>query len=297
MSDRFTFFRSYAEALQQIEDPEEFRACVLAMLDYALDNEDTAGTAMSKMFMALVKPNIDTSMAKREIGRRGGEANRSKAEANGSKVEANGSKVEANPKQTEAKPKQTEANAKQNEANGKQTGSKVEAKRENGEANREKGIGNREEGYIESMSYDIDRRTDVTTEDVNQVVEAWNTLPSSVPKVSKIISGSKRDKMLRARIREYGLTPVVLAVEKVRESDFLCGRTKKGWTISFDWFIGPENFPKVREGNYGARSGTTGAEPMTGRDYLLQLIRGGEDDGSRDEQDPLHDPGELSQAL
>lgn len=283
MSDRFTFFRSYAEALQQIEDPEEFRACVLAMLDYALDNEDTAGTAMSKMFMALVKPNIDTSMAKRESGRRGGEANRSKAEANGSKVEAN-------PKQNEAKPKQNEANAKQ-------TGSKVEAKRENGEANREKGIGNREEGYIESMSYDIDRRTDVTTEDVNQVVEAWNTLPSSVPKVSKIIAGSKRDKMLRARIREYGLTPVVLAVEKVRESDFLCGRNKKGWTISFDWFIGPENFPKVREGNYGARSGTTGAEPMTGRDYLLQLIRGGDDDGSRDEQDPLHDPGELSQAL
>ena len=283
MSDRFTFFRSYAEALQQIDDPEEFRACVLAMLSYALDNEDTAGTAISKMFMALVKPNLDTSMAKREIGRRGGEANRSKPEAN--------------PKQTEAKSKQNEANAKQTEANPKQTGSKVEAKRENGEANREKGIGNREEGYIESMSYDIDRRTDVTTEDVDQVIQAWNTLPSSVPKVSKIITGSKRDKMLRARIREYGLTPVILAVEKIRASDFLCGRNKKGWTISFDWFIGPQNFPKVHDGNYDARSGTNEAAPMSGRDYLLSLIHGGEDERDRDEQDPIYDPGKLSEAL
>ena len=269
MNDRFTFFRSYAEALQQIDDPEEFRACVLAILSYALDNEDTAGTAISKMFMALVKPNLDTSMAKRESGRRGGEANRSKPEA---------------------KPKQTEANTKQ-------TGSKVEAKRENGEANREKGIGNREEGYIESMSYDIDRRTDVTTEDVDQVIQAWNTLPSSIPKVSKIVTGSQRDKMLRARIREYGLTPVILAVEKIRASDFLCGRNKKGWTISFDWFIGPQNFPKVHDGNYDARSGTTEAAPMSGRDYLLSLIHGGEDERDRDEQDPIYDPGKLSEAL
>ena len=252
MSDKITFFRSYAEALKDIEDAEEFRACVMALLDYGLDGEETADTPLSRMFMALIKPVIDSSRVKSESGRKGGEAKRSKPEANGSKAEA---------------------------------------KRENGEANKEYGIGNKEKENIESMSYDIDRRTDVTTEDVDQVIQAWNTLPSSIPKVSKIITGSQRDKMLRARIREYGLTPVILAIEKIRASDFLCGRNKKGWTISFDWFIGPQNFPKVHDGNYDARSGTTEAAPMSGRDYLLSLIHGGEDERDRDEQDPVHAAG------
>lgn len=260
MRDKITFFRSYAEALKDIEDAEEFRSCVLSLLAYSFDGEEIADTALSRMFMALVKPVIDASRAKSEAGRKGGEANGSRTEADRSKSEANGSKPEANRSRAEAKPKQTEAS-------------------------KEYGIGNKEkEKDIESMSYDIDRRTDVTTEDVDRVVATWNTLPASVPKVQKIITGSKRDRQIRARIREYGLTPVILAVEKVRASDFLCGRNKKGWTISFDWFIGPENFPKVNDGNYDARSGTTGAEPASARDYLLAMIHGGDgDERDRDE--------------
>lgn len=261
MSDKITFFRSYAEALDDIEDAEEYRACMNALLNYAFTGEESAETPTAKMFLKLVKPTLDKSNKLREAGQRGGSHSEATA------------KPDASLTQASCKP-----HTSHSEAYAKPSGSLSKA---------DKGIRNKEKGdrkEIESMSYDIDRRTDVTTEDVDRVVATWNTLPASVPKVQKIITGSKRDRQIRARIREYGLTPVILAVEKVRASDFLCGRNKKGWTISFDWFIGPENFPKVNDGNYDARSGTTGAEPASARDYLLAMIHGGDgDERDRDE--------------
>ena len=61
--------------------------------------------------------------------------------------------------------------------------------------------------------------------------------------------------MLRARVREYGTEAVLQAIEKIRQSAFLRGQNAKGWVITFEWFVRPNNFPKVLEGNYdGARS-------------------------------------------
>ena len=56
--------------------------------------------------------------------------------------------------------------------------------------------------------------------------------------------------MLRARIRENGVDAVLEAIENVKKSPFLLGDNKKGWQITFDWFVRPNNFPKVLEGNY-----------------------------------------------
>jgi uncharacterized protein YdaU (DUF1376 family) len=39
----------------------------------------------------------------------------------------------------------------------------------------------------------------------------------------------------------------------VAASDFLSGRTAKPFTANIDWLLGPENFPKVIEGNYANR--------------------------------------------
>lgn len=63
--------------------------------------------------------------------------------------------------------------------------------------------------------------------------------------------------MLTARIKEYGIENVLTAIENVKQSDFLQGRIGKGWTITFDWFVRPNNFPKVLEGNY-SNGGVTG---------------------------------------
>ena len=102
-----------------------------------------------------------------------------------------------------------------------------------------------------TVSNDTDRRTDV-----QRVLEAWNTLSGcGIAKVSKISSGSKRYKSLQARIREYGVDAILEAIERIRGSSFLQGKSggKRQWVITFDWFVLPSNFPKVLEGNYTDR--------------------------------------------
>ncbi len=87
--------------------------------------------------------------------------------------------------------------------------------------------------------------------DVRLVVEAWNKLQDyGINPVSKISNTSKRCHSLVARIRQYGITEVLSAIERIKLSDFLQGKNNKGWVITFDWFVLPNNFPKVLEGNY-----------------------------------------------
>lgn len=88
------------------------------------------------------------------------------------------------------------------------------------------------------------------SEDVRKVVEAWNTLSElGISGVSKMSSTSTRYKNLVARLKQYSLEEVLKAIENIRDSDFLLGR-KTDWRIDFDWFVKPNNFPKVLDGNY-----------------------------------------------
>ena len=54
--------------------------------------------------------------------------------------------------------------------------------------------------------------------------------------------------MLKARLKEYGEDDVLKAIGMVKESDFLISKGCE-W-FNFDWFVRPNNFPKVLEGNY-----------------------------------------------
>ena len=86
------------------------------------------------------------------------------------------------------------------------------------------------------------------------IVDAWNSLTDvGVNPVRSINTGSKRADCLRARVREYGESAILEAIENVRTSDFLQGKNNRGWIITFDWFVLPTNFPKVLEGNYNNR--------------------------------------------
>ena len=86
------------------------------------------------------------------------------------------------------------------------------------------------------------------TKDVRRIVEAWNTL--GLNEVREVTGESKRGGMLRARVKEHGVDGVLEAIENVRKSDFLKGQNTKGFVITFDWFVKPNNFIKVLEGNY-----------------------------------------------
>jgi predicted phage replisome organizer len=86
------------------------------------------------------------------------------------------------------------------------------------------------------------------TADVRRIMEAWNAL--GLQQVVKVTGSSKRGTMLRARVQEYGTEGVLEAIGKIRQSAFLQGQNEKGWVITFDWFVKPNNFLKVLEGNY-----------------------------------------------
>lgn len=85
--------------------------------------------------------------------------------------------------------------------------------------------------------------------DVDLVIEKWNSL-----NLSKIISiKGNRLKMLNARIKEYEIGGILTAIKNIEKSNFLKGQNNKNWIITFDWFIRPNNFIKVLEGNYSNR--------------------------------------------
>ena len=86
------------------------------------------------------------------------------------------------------------------------------------------------------------------TGDVRRVVEAWNSL--GINPIMKITGSSTRGGRLRARISEYGVDAVINAIAQINDSSFLKGQNKSGWTVSFDWFVRPNNFLKVMEGRY-----------------------------------------------
>ena len=88
-------------------------------------------------------------------------------------------------------------------------------------------------------------------EDVRQVFEAWQSL--GIQKLRKIPdSTTNAGKMLRARIKDYGIGSVLEAVEIVRGSDFLMGRVKD-FQITLDWFVRPNNLQKIINGTYDNR--------------------------------------------
>lgn len=88
--------------------------------------------------------------------------------------------------------------------------------------------------------------------DVQRILDAWNAI-EEIPKVQKLSPNSKRGKSLGARIKEYGVEKVLEAIAEIPESSFLMGKAKKQFKITFDWFVLPNNFPKVLEGNYSDR--------------------------------------------
>ena len=80
--------------------------------------------------------------------------------------------------------------------------------------------------------------------------------------------------MLRARVKEHGVEGVLEAIEKIRHSAFLTGQNGKGWVITFEWFVKPNNFVKVLEGNYD-NVYRRGGERRTGNGFLEMLMEEG----------------------
>ena len=114
----------------------------------------------------------------------------------------------------------------------------------------EKEIESEIEPEIENLTVSED--TVRRMEDIRRVMNCWNTL--GLQQLVHLNVSSRRGRMLCARIREYGVETVLEAIEKIRQSPFLRGQNGKNWVITFEWFVRPNNFSKVLEGNFDDRS-------------------------------------------
>lgn len=129
------------------------------------------------------------------------------------------------------------------------------------------------------LDIDIDKEKDnklivskdtICQTDVRRVIEEWNKLQEvGINPIRDIKPSSKRCQLLKGRIREYGIDEVLNAINNVRKSDFLRGENNRGWMITFDWFVKPNNFLKTLEGNYNkegqhgtCRTVTTPVKPL-----------------------------------
>lgn len=108
------------------------------------------------------------------------------------------------------------------------------------------------------------------TKDVRRITEAWNSL--GLQQLTKVTGESKRGGMLRARVREYGVDAVLQAIENVRHSSFLKGQGNGSFVITFDWFVRPNNFPKVLEGNYDDRAVPNQPRQSKGQSAVSDLL-------------------------
>lgn len=117
-----------------------------------------------------------------------------------------------------------------------------------------------QQNKIKNKKEDIDKEKDnklivskdtICQTDVRRVIEEWNKLQEvGINPIRDIKPSSKRYQLLKGRIREYGIDEVLNAINNVRNSDFLRGENNRGWMITFDWFVKPNNFIKTLEGNY-----------------------------------------------
>lgn len=82
------------------------------------------------------------------------------------------------------------------------------------------------------------------------IKNTWNKLNEPITNIMTLNSGTNRHNMTKARIAEYGIDTVVNAIKSINDSEFLKGSNDRGWIITYDWFIKPNNFLKVAEGNY-----------------------------------------------
>lgn len=124
----------------------------------------------------------------------------------------------------------------------------------------------------EDIDIDIDIEEDIDINNISKdilsstlvqrIIEKWNSL-NLTSKLTKINNGTNRYKMLKARVKEYGEDQVFKAIEEIEKSKFLKGQATE-FEITFDWFIKPNRFSRVLEGNYRDKVGESNGNGIQG---------------------------------
>ena len=104
--------------------------------------------------------------------------------------------------------------------------------------------------------------------DINAVVERYNIICVSLPKVTALTD--KRKKAIKARLKQYSMVEIEEVFLLAERSDFLKGTNGK-WNATFDWLMNENNFVKVLEGNYENKIANT--PKATGYDSFMSGLQ------------------------
>lgn len=85
---------------------------------------------------------------------------------------------------------------------------------------------------------------------LSKAVENWNLAATAygLPEVSKLTADRERN--LRARLKDHGLSGWNAALQNLGEMPFCLGKNDRGWRVTFDWLLKPVNLNKVLERVY-----------------------------------------------
>ena len=213
-------FVLYTDYLQQIEllSNEQRGVLLTAVMKYAAGLEMPEMDGITMMAFSFIKSNLDkdnekyerTVKARQEAGKSGGR-----------------------PKANAFFENQTKA------------------KKANGFFEKQNNPDNENVNDNDNVLNRTDTNVSVRPTDVARIVDAWNDLEKiGIKRIRALKPGTKRHSSLLARIKQYGVDDVLTAIRNIEDSRFLRGECGKGWVITFDWFVLPNNFPKVLEGNY-----------------------------------------------
>ena len=70
--DSFVFYRSFYDALKELNSPEDRNNFLTAICEYAIEGNEIELTGIPKALFILVKPQLDANNRKYENGKRGG---------------------------------------------------------------------------------------------------------------------------------------------------------------------------------------------------------------------------------
>lgn len=88
----------------------------------------------------------------------------------------------------------------------------------------------------------------LTSQILQEIIQNWNNL--GIGKVRDIRANTRRHKRIKGIIDDYGYDDLIAVMNTINDSPFLKGENSRNWKITMDWFLEPNNYQKVRDGNY-----------------------------------------------
>lgn len=85
----------------------------------------------------------------------------------------------------------------------------------------------------------------VSANEYDRILSAWNSQTFIKAKIDRIPFGSRRYDNTQLCIAEYGFSTFIEEILNLDNNAFF-----NDWHPSYDWFSNPNNFMKVRDGNY-----------------------------------------------